>query len=277
MGTALQRIVEEDPSLRLDRNPDTGEMIISGMGDSHVDVAMEKIRRKFGVDLEVHTPRVPYRESVRSKAQSEYVHKKQTGGHGQFARVALEVEPLPRGSGVEFVDKTVGGAVPKQYIGSVEKGVMEGSKEGILAHFPMVDVRVTLYDGKEHPVDSSDMAFKIAASMALKQSCEKAQPILLEPIMDMQITVPEANTGDVISDLNGKHAKVLGMVPSGAMTTVEAQAPLAGVQHYAADMRSLTQGRGYFTMKFSHYEEVPAHASQKIIDAAIKEREAARG
>jgi elongation factor G len=276
MGSALQRIVEEDPSLRLDRNPDTGEMIISGMGDSHVDVAMEKIRRKFGVDLEVHTPRVPYRESVRSHAQSEYVHKKQTGGHGQFARVALEVEPLPRGSGVEFVDKTVGGAVPKQYIGSVEKGVIEGSKEGILAHFPMVDVRVTLYDGKEHPVDSSDMAFKIAASMALKQSCEKAQPILLEPIMDMQITVPEANTGDVISDLNGKHAKVLGMVPSGAMTTVEAQAPLAGVQHYAADMRSLTQGRGYFTMKFSHYEEVPAHASQKIIDAAIKEREAAR-
>jgi elongation factor G len=277
MGTALQRIVEEDPSLRLERNPDTGEMIISGLGDSHVDVAMEKIRRKFGVDLEVHTPRVPYRESVRAGAQSEYTHKKQTGGHGQFARVALEVEPLPRGTGVEFVDKIVGGVVPKQYIGSVEKGVMEGSKEGILAHFPMVDVRVTLFDGKEHPVDSSDIAFKIAASMALKQSCEKAQPILLEPIMDMAITVPEANTGDVISDLNGKRARVLGMNPSGSMTTVEAQAPLAEVQHYAADMRSLTQGRGYFTMNFSHYEEIPSHMSQKIIDAANKEREAARG
>jgi elongation factor G len=277
MGTALQRIVEEDPSLRLDRNPDTGEMIISGLGDSHVDVAMEKIRRKFSVDLEVHTPRVPYRESVRAGAQSEYTHKKQTGGHGQFARVALEVEPLPRGTGVEFVDKIVGGVVPKQYIGSVEKGVMEGSKEGILAHFPMVDVRVTLYDGKEHPVDSSDIAFKIAASMALKQSCEKAQPILLEPIMNMAITVPEANTGDVISDLNGKRARVLGMNPSGTMTTVEAQAPMAEVQHYAADMRSLTQGRGYFTMTFSHYEEVPAHMSQKIIEAANKEREAARG
>ncbi len=276
MGTALQRIVEEDPSLHLERNPDTGEMIISGLGDSHVEVAMEKIRRKFSVDLEIHTPRVPYRESVRAGAAAEYTHKKQTGGHGQYAKVALEVEPLPRGTGVEFVDKIVGGVVPKQYIGSVEKGVLEGSKEGILAHFPMVDVRVTLFDGKEHPVDSSDIAFKIAASMALKESCEKAQPILLEPIMNMQITVPEANTGDVISDLNGKRARVLGMTPSGSMTTVDAQAPLAEVQHYAADMRSLTQGRGYFTMTFAHYEEVPSHMSQKIIDAAVKEREAAR-
>ena len=276
MGTALQRIVEEDPSLRLERNPGTGEMIISGLGDSHVDVAIEKIKRKFGVELETHTPKVPYRESVKAKSQAEYTHKKQTGGHGQFARVALEVEPLPRGTGVEFVDKIVGGVVPKQYIGSVEKGVMEGSHEGILAHFPMMDVRVTLFDGKEHPVDSSDIAFKIAASMALKQSCEKAQPILLEPIMNLQITVPEANTGDVISDLNGKRARVLGMTPEGAMTTIDTQAPLAEVQHYAADMRSLTQGRGFFAMTFAHYEEVPAHMAQKIIDTAIKEREAAR-
>jgi elongation factor G len=276
MGTALHRIVEEDPSLRLERNPSTGEMIIAGMGDSHVDVAMEKIHRKFNVDLEVHTPRVPYRESVRTKSASEYTHKKQTGGHGQYAKVSLEVEPLPRGTGIEFVDKIVGGVVPRQYIGSVEKGVMEGSKEGILAHFPMVDVRVTLFDGREHPVDSSDIAFKIAASMALKQSCEKAQPILLEPIVNMQITVPESNTGDVISDLNGKRARVLGMTPSGSMTTVDAQAPLAEVQHYAADMRSLTQGRGFFTMTFAHYEEVPSHMAQKIIDAAVKEREAAK-
>jgi elongation factor G len=277
MGTALNRIVEEDPSLRLERNPSTGEMILSGLGDSHVDVAIEKIKRKFGVDLETHTPRVPYRESVRATSQSEYTHKKQTGGHGQYARVALEVEPLPRGAGIEFVDKIVGGVVPKQYIGSVEKGVMEGSHEGILAHFPMVDLRVTLYDGKEHPVDSSDIAFKIAASMALKQSCEKAQPILLEPVMNLRITVPEANTGDVISDLNGKRARVLGMTPEGAMTTVDAQAPLAEVQHYAADMRSITQGRGYFTMDFAHYEEVPSHLAQKIIDSANSEREASRG
>ncbi len=276
MGTALQRIVEEDPSLRLERNPSTGEMIISGLGDSHVDVAMEKIHRKFGVDLELHLPRVPYRESIRSKAQAEYTHKKQTGGHGQYAKVALEVEPLARGSGVEFVDRIVGGVVPKQYIGSVEKGVMEGSHEGVLAHFPMVDTRVTLFDGREHPVDSSDIAFKIAASMALKESCQKAQPVLLEPIMNMQITVPEANTGDVISDLNGKRARVLGMTPDAAMTTIDAQAPLAEVQRYSADMRSLTQGRGFFTMEFAHYEEVPAHMAQKVIDEAQKEREAAK-
>jgi elongation factor G len=251
-------------------------MILSGLGDSHVEVNLERIKRKFGVDLEMHTPRIPYRETVRGKAQAEYTHKKQTGGHGQFARVALEVAPLGRGEGVKFEDKTVGGVVPKQYVGSVEKGVHEGSAEGILARFPMVDAKVTLIDGKEHPVDSSDIAFKIAASMALKQATEDAHPILLEPIMNMHITVPDANTGDVISDLNGKRARVSGMVPSGSMTTIEAQAPLAEVQHYSADMRSLTQGRGFFSMEFSHYEEVPAHLAQKVIDQALKDREAAR-
>jgi elongation factor G len=276
MGTALQRIVEEDPSLRLERNHDTGEMILSGLGDSHVEVNLERIKRKFGVDLESHTPRVPYRETIKSEASAEYTHKKQTGGHGQFARVALKVEPLPRGEGIQFENKTVGGVVPKQYIGSVEKGVTEGSAEGILAHYPMVDTKVLLVDGKEHPVDSSDIAFKLAASQALKQATENAHPILLEPIMDMHITVPDANTGDVISDLNTKRARVLGMNPAGAMTTIEAQAPLSEVQHYSADMRSLTQGRGYFAMEFSHYEEVPAHLSQKVIEQAQKDREAAK-
>ncbi len=276
MGTALNRIVEEDPSLRLERNADTGEMILSGLGDSHVEVNLERVKRKFGVELEMHTPRVPYRETIRGKGQAEYTHKKQTGGHGQFARVALEIEPLPRGGGVEFEDRIVGGSVPKQYIGSVEKGVMEGSREGVLAHFPMVDAKIVLYDGKEHPVDSSDMAFKIAASMALREATEAAQPVLLEPIMDMQITVPEANTGDVISDLNGKRARVQGMNPSGAMTTIEAQVPLPEVQHYSADMRSLTQGRGFFTIEFSHYEEVPAHMAQKVIEEANRDREEAK-
>ena len=276
MGTALHRIVEEDPSLRLERNAQTGEMILSGLGDSHVEVALERIRRKFGVDLDMAMPRVPYRETVRGKAQSEYTHKKQTGGHGQFARVALEIEPLPRGGGFEFVDRIVGGTVPRQYIGSVEKGVNESLSDGIMAHYPIVDMRVTLYDGREHPVDSSDIAFKIAASMALKKGAQDAQPILLEPIMDMQITVPETNTGDVISDLNGKRARVLGMTPQGAMTTIDAQAPLAEVQRYSADMRSLTQGRGFFSLSFSHYEEVPSHLAQKIIDAVQKEREAAK-
>ncbi len=277
MGTALNRIVEEDPSLRLERNAETGEMILSGLGDSHVEVNLERIKRKFGVDLESHTPRVPYRETIRATAQAEYTHKKQTGGHGQYAKVALEVEPLPRGEGVLFENKTVGGVVPKQYIGSVEKGVIEASHEGILAHFPLVDAKVVLFDGKEHPVDSSDIAFKLAASQALKQAAQSAQPVLLEPIMNMHITVPDGNTGDVISDLNTKRARVLGMNPSGAMTTIEAQAPLAEVQHYSADMRSLTQGRGYFSLDYSHYEEVPAHLAQKVIDQANKEREAARG
>jgi elongation factor G len=276
MGTALNRIAEEDPSLRLERSADTGEVILSGLGDSHVEVALEKIRRKFGVDLDLHMPRVPYKETVKATAQAEYTHKKQTGGHGQFARVALEVETLPRGTGFEFVNKTVGGVVPKQYIGSVEKGVTEALSDGILAHYPIVDMRVTLYDGKEHPVDSSDIAFKLAAAQAMKKGAQDAQPIILEPIMNMQITVPEANTGDVISDLNGKRARVLGMTPSGTMTTVDAQAPMAEVQRYAADMRSITQGRGFFTMSLSHYEEVPAHLAQKVVDNANKEREAAR-
>jgi len=276
MGTALNRIVEEDPSLRLERSPDTGEMILSGLGDSHVEVALEKIRRKFGVDLDMAMPKVPYRETVKATAQAEYTHKKQTGGHGQFARVALEVETLPRGTGFEFLNKTVGGVVPRQYIGSVEKGVTEALSDGILAHYPIVDMRVTLIDGKEHPVDSSDIAFKLAAAQAMKKGAQDAQPCILEPIMNMQITVPEANTGDVISDLNGKRARVLGMTPSGTMTTIDAQAPLAEVQRYAADMRSITQGRGFFTMGLSHYEEVPAHLAQKIIDNANKEREAAR-
>jgi elongation factor G len=276
MGTALQRIVEEDPSLRLERSPDTGETILSGLGDSHVEVALEKIRRKFGVNLEMTLPRVPYRETVLGSAQAEYTHKKQTGGHGQFARVAVTVEPLPRGTGHQFANKTVGGVVPKQYVGSVEKGVQEAMQEGVLAHYPMADMKVILFDGKEHPVDSSDIAFKIAAAAAVKKGALDAQPVLLEPIMNIKITVPESNTGDIISDLNGRRARVLGMTPQGTMTTVEAQAPLAEVQRYSADMRSMTQGRGHFTMSFSHYEEVPAHVAQKVIEAAEKEREAAR-
>jgi elongation factor G len=222
-------------------------------------------------------PRVPYRETIQSTAEAEYTHKKQTGGHGQFARVAVKVEPLSRGAGREFENKTVGGVVPKQYVSSVEKGVVEAMLEGVLARYPLVDMKATLYDGKEHPVDSSDIAFKIAASMALKQGAQDAQPVLLEPIVNMQITVPEGNTGDIISDLNGKRARVLGMTPHGSMTTIEAQAPLAEVQRYSADMRSMTQGRGHFEMSMSHYEEVPAHAAQRVIEAAEKEREAAKG
>jgi elongation factor G len=228
------------------------------------------------VDVELKAPKIPYRETIRGKADVQGRHKKQTGGHGQFARVTVTVEPLPRGGGHEFENKTVGGVVPKQYIGSVEKGVLEAMQDGVVAHYPMIDMKVTLIDGKDHPVDSSDIAFKLAAAQAVRKAAEDAQPTLLEPIMNMKITVPESNTGDIISDLNGKRARVLGMAPEGTMTTVEAQAPLAEVQRYSADLRSMTQGRGYFSMTFSHYEEVPAHVAQKVIEGAQREREAAK-
>jgi len=275
LGPALQRIGEEDPTLRVHREETTGETIISGMGDTHVEVAAEKMKRKFGVEVDLHAPKVPYRETVTVKVESEYIHKKQTGGHGQYARVAITVEPN-KGGGFEFVDKVVGGAVPRNYIPAVEKGVTEALHEGALAHFPMVDLRVTLFDGKEHPVDSSEMAFKIAGSQALKQGALKANPVLLEPVVSMKIRVPESNTGDVMSDLNGKRAKVHGMSPDeDGITVIDAEAPLAEVLRYATDLRSITQGRGTFEMEFHHYEEVPQHIAQKVIAEAQKTAAAA--
>ncbi|HEX5479706.1 MAG TPA: elongation factor G [Dehalococcoidia bacterium] len=274
LGPSLQRIAEEDPTLIVHRDETTGETIMSGMGETHVEVAAEKMKRKFGVEVDLHAPRVPYRETVTSSVDSEYIHKKQTGGHGQYARVAIKVEPN-KGNGFQFVDAVVGGAVPRNYIPAVEKGVHEALQEGALAHFPMVDIRVTLFDGKEHPVDSSEMAFKLAGSQALKQGALKANPVLLEPVVTMQIHVPESNTGDVMSDLNGKRAKVHGMTPDdGGMTVIDAEAPLAEVLRYATDLRSITQGRGSFEMSFDHYEEVPQHIAQKVITEANKAREA---
>jgi len=273
LGPSLQRIVEEDPTLIVRREETTGETIISGMGETHVEVAAEKMKRKFGVEVALHAPRVPYRETVTAKVDSEYIHKKQTGGHGQYARVAIRVEPN-KGAGFEFVDKVVGGAVPRNYIPAVEKGVQEALHEGALAHFPMMDVRVTLFDGKDHPVDSSEMAFKLAGSQALKQGALKAGPVLLEPIVTMKIAVPEVNTGDVMSDLNGKRAKVHGMSPGeNGMTVIDVEAPLAEVLRYATDLRSITQGRGTFEMEFDHYDEVPAHIAQRVIAEAQKARE----
>ncbi|MDZ4277896.1 MAG: elongation factor G, partial [Dehalococcoidia bacterium] len=203
LGTALSRTADEDPSLRVHRDPDTNETIISGLGESHIDVAAERMHRKFGVEVELVTPKVPYKETVTAASQADYVHKKQTGGHGQYARVAIRIEPTAPGSGFEFANAIVGGSVPKTYIPAVEKGVHEAMREGVLAHYPLVDMKVTLYDGKEHPVDSSEIAFKIAGAQALKQGAQVANPVLLEPIMNLRITVPEANTGEVLSDLNG--------------------------------------------------------------------------
>jgi len=271
MSSALARIAEEDPILKVHRDPDTGETILSGLGESHVEIACEKMRRKFGADIVYQTPRVPYKETLTAATSSEFTHKKQTGGHGQYAKVTLSIEPLDRGSGFEFVNKTVGGSVPRQYVPAVENGVHEAMLEGVLTHNPLVDVRVSLVDGKEHPVDSSEMAFKLAGSQALKAGAQKAHPVLLEPIVSVRVRTPEAYTGDLVSDLNGKRARVLGISPEEKVTVIDAQAPLAEMQHYATDLRSLTQGRATFEIKFDHYEEVPDHVAKKVIDAAAKE------
>ncbi|HUS04030.1 MAG TPA: elongation factor G [Dehalococcoidia bacterium] len=265
MGTVLPRICEEDPSLKVHRDPDTSETIISGIGDSHLGMVKERMHRKFGVEVKLELPKIPYKETITVPTKAEYKHRKQSGGHGQYGHVFLELEPLPRGSGFEFKVKIVGGSIPKNYIPSVEKGVNETKNEGILASYPVDDVRVTLYDGSFHPVDSSDIAFKIAGAQALKKGLSQGQSVLLEPIMNLDITVPEQYTGDIIGDLNTKRGRVLGMTPQGNSTLIQAQAPCAELLRYAIGLRSITQGRGSFTMKFSHYEEVPAHVSQKII------------
>lgn len=265
MSTVLPRICEEDPSLETRREADTNEFIISGIGDNHLEITREKIRRKFGVEVKLDPPKIPYKETITVSANAEYKHKKQTGGHGQYGHVLLELEPLPRGGGFEFVKKIVGGAIPQNYVPSVEKGVNEAKQEGVLAGYPVVDVKVSLYDGSFHPVDSSDIAFKVAGAQALRKGLSQAQPVLIEPVMKLTITVPETYTGDITSDLNTKRGRVLGMNPGNGINVIEAQAPYAELVRYALNLRSLTQGRGSFVMGFDHYEEVPAHLSQKII------------
>jgi len=265
MSTVLPRICEEDPSLQTRREADTNEFIISGVGDNHLEIVREKIRRKFGVEVRLDLPMIPYKETITMSTKAEYKHRKQSGGHGQYGHVLLELEPLPRGGGFEFAKKIVGGAIPQNYIPSVEKGVNEAKQEGVLAGYPVVDVKVSLYDGSFHAVDSSDIAFKIAGAQALKKGLSQGQPVLVEPIMNLTITVPEMYTGDITSDLNTKRGRVLGMNPGNGINVIEAQAPYAELLRYALNLRSLTQGRGSFVMGFDHYEEVPAHLSQKII------------
>jgi elongation factor G len=262
LGAALTRLTEEDPTLGV---PDTGETVLSGLGETQLEVAMEKMLRKFGINVQLEMPKVPYKETVTTAAKAEYKHKKQTGGHGQYGHVRLEVEPLPRGSGTEFADRVVGGAIPRNYIPAVEKGVNEAMQEGVLAGYPVVDVKATVYDGSFHPVDSSDICFKIAGAQALKKGLAQAQPILLEPIMNIKVTVPEQFTGDIIGDLNTKRARVLGMNPQDGFNVIEAQVPQAEVLRYAIDLKSITQGRGTFKVEFSHYEQIPPQVTQKII------------
>jgi len=247
------------------READTNETILSGIGETQLEVAVDKMSRKFGVGVALETPKVPYKETITVSAKAEYKHKKQTGGHGQYGHVFLELKPLARGSGREFVDKIVGGTIPKNYIPAVEKGVNEAAQEGVLAGYPVVDIKSTVYDGSFHPVDSSDICFKIAGAQALKKGLSQGQPVLLEPIVTIKVTVPESFTGDIMGDLNNKRARVLGMNPEGGMNVIEAQVPLAEILRYAIDLKSMTQGRGRYTFEFSHYEEVPANIAQKII------------
>ena len=274
VSAGLARFLEEDPTFRVERNTETKQIIISGMGDMHLDVIVERLSKKFGVDVNLKTPKVPYKETIRGTSKKEGKYKKQSGGRGQYGHVFLEISPLPRGEGFVFEDKIVGGVVPRQYIPAVEKGVLEAMEEGNLAKYPVVDIKVSLYDGSYHTVDSSEMAFKIAASMALRGAIDQADPVLLEPIMDVEVTVPENFMGDIMGDLNSRRGRIQGMVPGQGLQVIKAQVPLAEMFDYAIDLRSMTQGRGFFTMKFSHYEEVPFQEAEKIIAAAKEEREA---
>ena len=273
LGPALNRLVEEDPTLRVSREPDTGEMILSGMGDSHIDIANRRLQQKFGVQIDTKIPRVPYKETITRVASAQGRHKKQTGGRGQFGDIFLRLEPLEVGSGFEFDSEIFGGSVPRQYIPAVEKGLRETIQSGILAGFPVVDVRAVLYDGSYHTVDSSEIAFKLAARLGFRNAMADAGPVLLEPVMDITVTVPEQYMGDILGDFNTRRGKVLGMSQSRGNAVVSTQVPLAEMRSYATDLRSMTQGRGIFTMEFSHYERVPAYMAEKVIEEAKQEAE----
>ena len=273
MSMALNRIVEEDPTLQFSRDANTSESLITGLGDAQIDVALEKIKRKFGADLRVRMPKVAYRETITKITNSEYRHKKQSGGHGQFGHVLIRLEPQERDQGFEFKTEVTGGRIPKEYIPSVEKGVTKGLDEGSLAGFPLVDLKAVLYDGSYHDVDSSGMSFEIASVQALKQGVGDANPVLLEPVVKLSVTVPDAYTGEVISDLNGKRGRILGMNPDNGVTLIEAEVPLAEVQRYAQDLRSVSQGRGSYSLEFDHYDQVPANLEPKVIEDAKRAKE----
>jgi elongation factor G len=267
----LHKLMEEDPTIDMHRDAQTREFILSGMGQIHIEVIVEKLRRKYGAEVDLKAPKVPYKETIKGSASAQGKLKKQSGGRGQYGDTWIKLEPLPRGKGFEFVDAVVGGAVPRNYIPAVEKGIREAMTEGHLAGYQIVDVRATLYDGSYHDVDSSDIAFKIAGSMGFKAAAEKARPVILEPIMHMEIAVPDESMGDVIGDLNSRRGKVEGMETRGHTQMIKARVPMAEVLKYSQDLNSMTSGRGGFTMEFSHYEELPIH----LVDRVVKEARAA--
>lgn len=273
LGPTMSRICEEDPTLRWRQEPSTKEMILEGMGQAHVDIAIRRMANRFDVEVETSTPKVPYQETITRTAADQYRHKKQTGGAGQFAEVHMQLEPLDRGVGFEYEWEVTGGAISTGFQGSIEKGIKQVLEQGVIAGYPVVDVRAVVYDGKEHPVDSKDIAFQIAGREVFKRVMLQANPVLLEPIYQVEVTVPEEYTGDTIGDLNTRRAQVQGMDQRAGKTIVTALAPLAEMQRYSTDLRSLTQGRGLFSMEFDHYEEIPSHLAQEIIEAHQREKE----
>lgn len=274
ISNGLSRLSESDPTFNWEYDPETGETVISGLGSLHLDIMIDRLKRLFSVDVEVGKPKIAYRETIRKKVVAEYKHKKQTGGHGQYGHVQIEIEPLERGAGFEFVDKIVGGVIPKNYIPAVEKGVKEAMKKGVLAGYPVVDVKVTLVYGSYHEVDSSDMSFQIAASQAFKKGMAEANPVILEPIMDVEIFVPDDNAGDVMGEVTSRRGRPMGMETLGKGTTkVLAQVPLAEMLDFANKLNSITSGRGYFTMKFAGYQETPSDVQQKVIVEREREQE----
>jgi len=268
LTTATARLIEEDPTFKMERNVETGETLIHGMGDLHLDVVLAKLKRKFGLEVEKGTPKVAFRETIKKSVEAQGRYKKQTGGRGQFGDVWIRLEPKARGEGFEFEDAIVGGVVPKNYIPAVEKGIVEAMSRGVLAGFPVVDLKVTLYDGSYHSVDSSDLAFKIAGSMAFQKAAHEAGLYLVEPIMEVDVVAPDENMGDIIGDLNGRRGKILGVEPTGTLQKVSALVPLQEMFTYSSTLRSITSGRGSYVMRFSTYEEVPHDISKKIVAQA---------
>ena len=273
MSAAMHKILEEDPSLRFQREQQTRELLLAGSGQQHIEVVVSKLKKRYGVDVTMKAPKVPYRETIRKKAEAEGKHKKQTGGHGQFGICRIKMEPLPRGTGFEFVDDIFGGSIPKNYIPSVEKGIIEAAGKGYLAGYPVVDFRVILYDGQYHDVDSSDLAFKIAGSLAFKKCMERGRPSLLEPIMNVEVYAPQEFSGDLMGNISGRRGRIQGTESRGAFATIKAQVPMGEMLEFATALSSITQGRGSYHMEFSHYDYVPPEIEQKIVAQA----RAARG
>jgi elongation factor G len=276
MGQALRRLQEEDPTIDFHRDDQTGEQILAGLTQVHVEVIVERMKERFGVEVELHQPHVPYREAIKGSAKAHARYKKQTGGRGQFADCHIEIEPSEPGTGFEFVNAIKGGVIPGGFIPAVEKGVREAMNAGVVAGFPVQDVRVRLFDGQHHSVDSSEMAFKIAGSMAFKDAMENAQAVLMEPIMEVTVTVPEASVGDVIGDLNSRRGRPLGMDPKGNVTEVKAEVPMAEMLSYAPDLRAITGGQGEYSMELARYEEIPAHIAQSVVQEVAREQEAVK-